>query len=229
MKHAYITYNNLVNYSVLFVDLDDTLYPNSSGLWGAIRERMNQFLLEELKFSPDEATEIRHTYFETYGTTLRGLQINHSVDADEYLAYVHDLPLEDYISPDPKLRDLLTSLPQEKWIFTNADADHARRVLSIRGIEDCFSGIIDVRALGFLCKPEKQAYQLALSLVNKTDPTLCVMMDDSVRNLEPAHELGFKTVLVGSAESHPAADISINNLIDLSRVFPQLWADSRPM
>lgn len=228
-KQAGITYNILVEISLLFFDLDGTLYPNSSGLWKAIGERMNQFLIEELQFPEAEVGEIRRTYFETYGTTLRGLQINHSVDADEYLAYVHDLPLEDYISPDPALRELLTSLPQEKWIFTNADANHAQRVLSIRGIEACFAGIVDVNALGYLCKPEKQAYHLAMTFANQTEPKRCVMIDDSIRNLEPAHELGLKTVLVGSTESFPAADISISSLLELAQAFPQLWVDSEPM
>lgn len=216
-----------MGFSLLFFDLDGTLYPNSSGLWQAIGQRMNQFLLDQLKFPEEEVGEIRRTYFETYGTTLRGLQINHSIDADQYLAYVHDLPLEDYISPDPDLHQLLTSLPQEKWIFTNADANHARRVLSIRGIEDCFSGIVDVNALGFLCKPEKQAYLLAMSLANQPDPERCVLADDSIRNLEPAHEIGFKTVLVGSGESHQAADITVDHLLELPQAFPQLWEDPR--
>lgn len=216
-----------MGFSLLFFDLDGTLYPNSSGLWQAIGERMNQFLLDQLKFPEDEVGEIRRTYYEAYGTTLRGLQLNHSVDADQYLAYVHDLPIEDYISPDPDLHNLLTSLPQEKWIFTNADANHALRVLSIRGIEDCFSGIIDVNALDYLCKPEKQAYLLAMSLTEQDDPKRCVLIDDSIRNLEPAHELGFKTVLIGSGESHQAADISINNLSELTHAFPQLWEDSK--
>ncbi len=30
----------------------------------------------------------------TYGTTLKGLQIHNKVDTDEYLAYVHNVPLE---------------------------------------------------------------------------------------------------------------------------------------
>jgi len=214
-----------MDYSVLFFDLDDTLYPNTNGLWEAIRDRLTDFMRDRLGFPPDEIPELRRSYFETYGTTLRGLQINHSVDADEYLAYVHDLPLENYIAPDPDLRALLVSLPQEKWIFTNADADHAKRVLTILGVQNCFTGIIDVRALGFLCKPERQAYQRSLSLVNGANPDHSVLFDDSLRNLEPAHQLGFTTVLIGSSESHPQADYSAKNLIDLPQVFPQLWSD----
>ena len=213
-----------MTWTVLFFDLDDTLYPNTNGLWEAIRLRMTDYLRDALGFDPGEIQEIRQTYYETYGTTLRGLQLHHEVNEDDYLAYVHDLPLEQYISPDPQLRSLLKSLTQKKWIFTNADADHASRVLQVLGIDDCFSGIIDVRALGFLCKPDRKAYARALELAGETNPEKCVLLDDSIRNLIPAHQAGFTTVLVGSPQHHQSADYSIQNLKDLPQVFNQLWA-----
>ena len=213
-----------MTWTVLFFDLDDTLYPNTNDLWEAIRLRMTDYLHDPLGFDPGEIQELRQTYYETYGTTLRGLQLHHEVDEDDYLAYVHDLPLEQYISPDPQLRSLLESLPQKKWIFTNADADHASRVLQVLGIEDCFSDIIDVRALGFLCKPDRQAYARALELAGETNPEKCVLLDDSIRNLIPAHQAGFTTVLVGSPQHHQAADYIIENLKDLPQVFNRLWA-----
>lgn len=220
-----ILYNKLMTYTALFFDLDDTLYSNSTGLWEAILKRMTDFMRERLGFSTDEISELRKTYYETYGTTLRGLQINYSVDADEYLAYVHDLPLEDYLSPDPNIGALLESLPQAKWIFTNADAHHATRVLEILNLKNCFNGIIDVRALGFLCKPDRRAYQRALSLVNGAVPKHCVLFDDSPRNLEPAYQLGFTTVLVGTNEHHPVANYSLQHLTDLNEAFPELWTE----
>lgn len=213
-----------MTWSVLFFDLDDTLYSNTNGLWAAIRGRMIDFLRDQLGFPPDEIQDLAMQYYKTYGTTLRGLQINHSVDADEYLAYVHDLPLEDYISRDPELHSLLDSLPQRKWIFTNSDANHANRVISVLGVEKCFAGIIDVRALGFLCKPEVEAYQRALKLADGAEPKNCVLFEDSLRNLTPANDLGFKTVLVGTDEMHPTADYSVGNLKDLPQVFPGLWS-----
>ena len=50
----------------------------------------------------EEVDILRRNYFEQYGTTLRGLQIHHQVDTDEYLAYVHDLPLEKLPSALPR-------------------------------------------------------------------------------------------------------------------------------
>jgi pyrimidine 5'-nucleotidase len=217
-----------MTWSVLFFDLDDTLYPKNNGLWEAIRERMTDYLRDPLGFHEEEIPELRQSYLETYGTTLRGLQINHSVDKDEYLAYVHDLPLEEYISPNPKLRDVLNSLPQQKWVFTNADTNHARRVLNVLGIEDCFDGIIDVRALGFLCKPQPKAYLRALTLVDESDPKECVLFEDSLRNLIPAQAVGITTVLVGSNELQSGADYALGNLEELPQVFPQLWWENNP-
>ncbi len=219
-----IPYNCAVTWTTLFFDLDDTLYSNTNGLWEAIRRRMSDYLFDPLGFAPDEIQTIRHEYYVTYGTTLRGLQLNHEVDADDYLAYVHDLPLEEYISPDPLLYGLLESLPQKKWIFTNADKNHAERVLHALAIQDFFSDIIDVRALGFLCKPDEKAYQVALKLAGETNPGNCVLFDDSIRNLIPAHQAGFTTVLVGNEDIHPAASYSVHRLIDLPQVFPQLWS-----
>lgn len=221
-----IPYNCFMSFTTLFFDLDDTLYPSSSGLWNAIRDRMNGYMYECLNLPPDDIPILRRTYFETYGTTLRGLQIDHGVDADEYLAYVHNLPLEQFLHPHPELTALLLNLPQKKWIFTNADADHARRVLTALGLSECFVGIVDVRAMDFHCKPEPESYRLALALAKETDPRCCVFLDDSVHNLAPARKLGFFTVLVGKNSSHPAAHRTVSRLLDLPQVMPELWAES---
>jgi putative hydrolase of the HAD superfamily len=218
-------------YTTLFFDLDDTLYPATTGLWHAIRDRMSEFMVERLGLSVDEVTALRRVYYETYGTTLRGLQKHFQVDADEYLAYVHDLPLDRYIQPNPSLAELIESLPQRKWVFTNADDAHARRVLVALGLAGCFQGIADVRALHFYCKPEREAYQRALALAGEINPRRCVLFDDSPRNLAPATRLGVTTVLVSASEpdcvsnqEHTGYNHVIPNLSCLPQVLPQLWA-----
>ncbi len=212
-----------MRYSTIFFDLDDTLYPSTNGLWEAIRERMNRFMEERLNLPADEITELRRYYFIKYGTTLRGLQFHHDVDADEFLAFVHDLPLISFLAPDPALRTLVQSLPQKKWIFTNADAAHAQRVLELLWVGDCFDGIIDVRANNFFCKPQPEAYLSALAHAGDPDPAQCVFLDDSPRNLAPATQLGFYTVLVGASEPDPAARCAILSIHDLPRQLPELW------
>ncbi|MCI0520113.1 MAG: pyrimidine 5'-nucleotidase [Chloroflexi bacterium] len=212
-----------MKYSTLFFDLDDTLYPSTTGLWEAIRERMNRYMVEAMGLPAEDVPAIRRFYYETYGSTLRGLQKHYLVDADEYLAYVHDLPIEQFVPPDPALRALLLSLPQRRFIFTNADADHAARVMAALGVADCFAQVIDVRALKFYCKPEPAAYHAAMTLAGESDPARCVYLDDSRRNLAPAHQMGFTTLLVGADGGCPEARHSLARLHELPLAMPELW------
>ena len=82
-----------MKYTTIFFDLDDTLYPSSTGLWYAIKDRMNTYMAERMGFAPAEISKIREKYYRQYGTTLRGLEANHEIDVKDFLAYVHDIPL----------------------------------------------------------------------------------------------------------------------------------------
>jgi len=212
-----------MRFKSLYFDLDDTLYPSNTGLWDAIRKRMNTYMQKVIDKPEEEITKIRQGYLERYGTTLRGLQINYDIDAKDYLAYVHDLPLAEYIRPDPELKKIMDSLPQKRWIFTNADDNHANRVLRILGLEGCFDGIIDILAVDYACKPDKLAYQRALTITGEANPAECVIFDDSIRNLTPASELGFFTVLVSKNGSQAAVNRVVPSLHDLSEYMPELW------
>ncbi len=87
-----------MNLRIALYDLDNTLYPYSTGLMQAIDSRIASFVQERLHLSLEEAAALRRSYFEQYGTTLRGLQQHHtSIDAEDYLRYVHDIALEAFI------------------------------------------------------------------------------------------------------------------------------------
>lgn len=210
-------------FETIFFDLDSTLYPESNGLWAAIRKRIDRYMYERMGFSWEEIPEIRSNFLTNHGTTLKGLQIHYQIDPADYLHYVHDLPLEDFLSPDPMLRDILLSIPSRRWVFTNSDSPHANRVMNILGIQGCFEGLIDILTMDPLCKPEKQAYSFALNHVGTNEPTRCALLDDSINNLIPAKELGIFTVLVGKNGSHPCVDRSIEDIHDLRSAVPEFW------
>lgn len=212
-----------MRYTTVFFDLDDTLYPVEAGLWQAIRNRMSQYMVERMGLPADQVDTMRKSYLDTYGTTLRGLQHNFQIDSDDYLAYVHDLPLQNFIQPDPAVRQMLLSLPRQRWIFTNADIHHAQRVLTTLDLEGCFNGIIDVKAMDFLNKPDPLAYYCALEIAGATDPHACVLLDDAARNLEPARQMGFTTVLVNPIYQNNSAEYQITSIRDLPKALPELW------
>ena len=212
-----------MQFSTLFFDLDATIYSASNGLWDQIRNRIYTYMHEEVGIPKDEIPSTRDRYWKTYGTTLEGLRIHHQVNPDHYLAYVHDIPLSDYLDPDPELFSTLTDLPQQLWIFTNADSGHARRVLKALKVEDCFTGIVDLYALDFQVKPRPESYQIALKLAGEEDPSQCMMFDDLLHNLLPAKQMGITTVLVGKNGIQNGADYYLGSIHELREKIPQLW------
>src|SRR2546421_12883449 len=92
-------------------DLDDTLYGSQTGLWSAIQQRINLYLTRRMVSPPAEARRRREHYLHTFGTTLNGLRQEFHVDVEDYLTFVHDLPLADYLQPDPALNGMLARLP----------------------------------------------------------------------------------------------------------------------
>jgi pyrimidine 5'-nucleotidase len=193
-----------MHFTTLFFDLDETLYPRATGLWQAIGARITQYMRERMSFPPDQVAFLREKYFREYGTTLRGLQANHNVDMDDYLAFVHDVPLDHFIHPDPQLQAALAGIPSRKFIFTNSDTNHTRRVLRVLGLEGLFEGIIDVHSIAPFCKPMPEAFELALKAAGNPDPPACVLLDDQRRITRAARSLGMYTILVG--EDNPGQD-----------------------
>lgn len=212
-----------MNFETVFFDLDATLYSASNGLWPAIRDRIELYMHERLALTDEEIATIRKSYYLRYGTTLKGLEANFGVDPADYLDFVHDLPLDDYLADEPRLGEMLRSIPTRRWVFTNSDINHARRVLAKLELSDCFEGIVDIWAMDPYCKPHPEAYQIALELAQASDPQACVLLDDSVHNLAGARQAGFYTVLVGKDGHSEDTDRTIEHLRDLPEVMPELW------
>ena len=194
-----------MRFTTIFFDLDDTLYPNSTGLWHAIKERMNLYMSERMGIPENDVPVLRERYFKMYGTTLRGLQARHNVDAQDYLAYVHDLPLKDYLTPDPLQREIIASLPTRNLIFTNADIPHARRVLAALNLADLFETIIDVNTVAPYCKPMPESFAIAQELADEPDPRKCVMIDDLPHTTRAALDVGMASILYGTEQLTPDA------------------------
>ncbi len=212
-------------HTILF-DLDETLYPPEAGVMRQIGERITRYVQIRLNLSTDEALAVRRKYFLEYGTTMRGLQLNYGIDPDEYLAYVHQIPLEQYLHPNERLDRVLQRIPQEKVVFTNASREHAERVLALLGIRRHFSRIVDVRDVGYESKPQPEAYERICQILGVRAEE-CLIVEDNLRNLLPAKALGMATVLVGNgngrAEPLDGVDWQIEKIEEISSVLGQAF------
>jgi putative hydrolase of the HAD superfamily len=175
-------------------DLDNTLYHADSNLFAQIEQRMTAFIAQKLDVHPGEAYTLQHMYYRSYGSTLSGLQQCNDVDPEEFLDYVHDIDLSP-LYPDPRLRPAIEALPGRRYIFTNGCRKHAGRVLQQIGLAGIWDDIWDLRALGWVPKPQPDAYARIVA-AGGFEPSSAIMFEDIARNLVPAHAMGMTTVLI---------------------------------
>jgi len=175
-------------------DLDNCLYPASTGLFELIDERMGAYIERLLGVDPSEAKRVQKAHFHAHGTTLAGLMKEHGVDPRHFLDDVHAIPL-DRLSRDERLSLGLAGLPGRKLIFTNADEPYARRVLDALGVGEHFAEMHDIHAAELRPKPDRHGYDRMLDRF-QIDPARAAMVEDMAQNLRPAKALGMTTVWV---------------------------------
>jgi putative hydrolase of the HAD superfamily len=209
----------------IIFDLDDTLYPRDTGLMHEVGCRIQMWLCDYLGLTWEEAIVRRREYFHRYGTTLGGLIAEHGMGAYDYLAFVHDVPVEEYLDPDPALAAMLDALPLQKAIYTNATSGYGWRVLRALGVADQFEQVIGIEEVGLRNKSNRDAYERTLELLD-AQGCECIMVEDTAHNLRPARELGLTTVLVDTDGSmaRPSADAEDSPRSDLATV-PDEHAD----
>ncbi len=200
-------------------DLDNTLYPLSAGVMDAISARIDEFISRQLNLPHALAYAVREAYYGRYGSSVGGVLRHCQVDAREFLNFIHDLSVEKYLSPDPQLAQLLESLPGHKYLFTNAPADYARRVLRALGVEQHFGDIFDIHFAGLEGKPSPAVYEKVLAALGHPAGA-CWFVEDSAANLIPAKALGCRTVwLTPDGKTAPAyVEHVIHDLVELQGI-----------
>lgn len=206
---------------VIIFDLDETLYPRQAGIMQAIGRRITAYLEQFLGLSHEEAMALRQEYIQKHGTTLRGLQIHRGIDADHYLEFVHDVPVEELLRYDERLDRALESIDASKVVFTNASREHAERVLQALGIRRHFCRIVDIRDMDWVSKPHPSAYPRLLALLN-APAERCMLVEDNVRNLRPAAQLGMITVLVDAESDDEAVHYVIDEVWQIAALYAAL-------
>lgn len=226
-------------YDCLIFDMDDTLYPLSSGISDACTKNIIEYMVEHLGIDAKTAPALSQELYKTNGTTMAGLvATGYKLNFDEFHRLVHGRLPYQVLKPDPVLRNMLLSVPQRKLVFTNGDKIHASNVLRRMGLEDCFETVIcfetfnptdnfsgDMRVL---CKPSMEIFYRAFQIAG-IDPSKTLFMDDSTRNIKSAKASGLQTVLVGSPIKTEGADHAIESIHNLKEAVPEIWQEQDVM
>jgi len=178
----------------LFFDCDDCLYFDNWTVAKHLTEKIEEWCRVKCGLPEGKAYEL----YKQHGTALRGLlaegYMNHCDDSiNEYLRDVHDLPIHSLLNRDDELRDMILKIDPNipKFIFTASVAHHAERCLEALGIEDLFVDIIDVKACGLVTKHSREAFDAAMKIAGVDDPESCIFLDDSIKNIQAASDVGW--------------------------------------
>jgi putative hydrolase of the HAD superfamily len=175
-------------------DLDNTLYPHHLNLWQQVDVRIRNYIADFLGTTCDEAFRKQKDFYRRYGTTMRGMMIEHGMDPDGFLDYVHQID-HSPIAPNAALGMALARLPGRKLILTNGTRAHADAILARLAIAHHFEDVFDIIAGELEPKPFPQTYDRFLAR-HGVDAGKSAMFEDLARNLEVPHALGMTTVLV---------------------------------
>lgn len=204
-------------------DLDNTLHDASAQIFPRIGVAMMAYICQHLNVDEVEATRLRQSYWQRYGATLLGLMRHHGTDPRHFLAHTHKFPdLARIVSAERGLKAMLLRLPGRKIIFSNAPRAYAEAVLAVTGVRRCFDAVYSVEKLRFQPKPAMAGFLRLLHDEGLSAPA-CILVDDTIVNLQTAKRLRMKTVWVStSTRQPPCADLKIASVLDLPRQLRRL-------
>ena len=75
-------------------------------------------------------------------------------------------------------------------------------MLETLGIADLFEAVFDIESANLAPKPQTESYERLIA-AHRVTPQAAVLVEDTLKNLEPAHDMGFTTALVGAIHPDP--------------------------
>eukprot|EP00434_Breviolum_minutum_P003428 symbB.v1.2.003016.t1/scaffold113.1/size324549/14 len=237
----------------VLLDVDDTLYPVSSGFSDHRNgEVICKFMVENLGFETAESAKIlRDEYFQRYHSTMKGLNIATEegrlpkpFKQEELGQYWADhCDYEKFIRADPVQIEVIRSLAEDVGlkmaVFTNSPKKYALKCLEFLGVRKYFPDdrVFAVEDVLPACKPQPEAFKKVLDAIGAV-PERTVMFEDSMKNIRACKALGIHTVLVHEGDEaggeaallgdtpvrdDPAVDVVIKDMSEVRAKLPGLW------
>ncbi|MDD4928510.1 MAG: pyrimidine 5'-nucleotidase [Gallionella sp.] len=200
-------------------DLDNTLHDASPHIFPHINQSMTAYLQAHLHLDEAAANALRQHYWQRYGATLSGLMRHHGTDPAHFLHQTHQFAeLEKMVIRRPRLRHVLLGLPGKKVVFSNGPKEYAHAVLKLLRVADLFDDVVAVEHTRYRPKPDFAGFRHVMRR-HHVCAAQCVMVEDSLENLQAAKRLGMRTVWVNAGNRYPACvDVKIRDVMQLNKV-----------
>lgn len=206
-------------------DYDLTLYGEEERfVLNSLDHRIAEFVQKTVGGTFESATEIRKDYLHRFGTTLSGLMAMNGTAPDDFFDFIHEPEYLIYPKVSFEKFALLMSLVGHRFVFTNGRGDWSRAGMARMEIAPAIEDVFDLKLMDWEGKPHVSAYEkienwlVARGVLEKDakEKSQIVLLEDSLRNLEPAHERGWTTILVNPNIQAPDwVDFHIPHLLNL--------------
>jgi putative hydrolase of the HAD superfamily len=197
-------------------DLDDTLYAPSTGFSAHMASVQKQSLSGLLKTDISGVTALLKSLVKKHGgAPFTGLHKEKSIDMDRFIEEGFQLD-HSLLKACDLSQKILLNIQGRKVIFTSSPKNHVDKVLHRLEYQHIFSdeNIFDVTRLDFETKPNQVPYDFVLNSLSEVAEN-CVMVEDNLKNLEIAKDMGMTTVAVHVDGEKPSyVDFSYITLID---------------
>lgn len=223
---------NVQQFKLVIFDLDGTLYKlpggsfRNSGIDAELDGNVDRFLSGKLEISLEEARSLRLMLRSEYGKDLgRGFEEKLGIERDEYFSTCWNIEPRRYIDHNPLLIVGLGEINTPMALLSNAPQVWGEKVIELLKVRGFF------RLLkygdGEVKKPNERAY-LDVTEQMKVDPSEAIMVEDDLRFMRKAKELGMTTIFIGETDD-PAADYIVPDIHDAMKLLVELTNPNAPL
>ncbi len=205
-------------------DIDDTLYPKSSGLDRLIQQSISDYIADFMHIDGEKARKLCVEYYEKYGSTIRGLMENTNIKPRKFVREVHQNLDLSVIKPNPRLAAALEKLPGKHFVFTNGSYCHGLRISKRLGIEKYIDGFFGAQSTNFIPKPNPEAFMEFFTRYNLR-PEDGIMVDDGLKNLKTIHDMGAATLWVAESRQALAEHQPLPDYVDFATADITRWLE----
>lgn len=197
--------------NLIIFDFDETLGDTERHMHAVYIPRMREILAEHIDLPEDEVRTRNHHHYMAHGASIHGwaeelgLDMAWTLETFRRMAPYLVEAVMPHLAPNPaaiaKLQDL-QKRGHTLAILTHGHRDYVLPLLQTLGLHEIFPPhmVFDISATHGILKREQGSYRHVLNALASKPYQKHFMLEDSIRNLIPAHQLGFTTILVGATK-----------------------------
>lgn len=179
---------------MIIFDQDGTLYPRSHDLFKYTRKKTKNWISQKLNIGTEEVDKIYKTLAQKYPNPYLGFE-SLGCSVNEYMSEVFDkIEPKELLDFNPILYEYFEKSKLRKALVTLASPQYTIKLQKVLKLINFYDEILYVK--DFKTYNKKECYQKIAKDFNLKYNEICVIGDSFENDINPAKELGCKTIWI---------------------------------